>query len=260
MVKTKTALKDRQSSARHLSRDIETLANRGRCYRPDEWLYFLCQDVLAGFGRRLQQPWDEERQEALYALSSLYGNLVGEHPWKDILGPTYMELGSSGQQRWLGQYFTPQTVASCMAEMQLADAELDAHLHSKTRIRVMEPACGSGVMLLAACDGVQRHHGVSALQQFALTAIDLDCLCAEMTATQLLANATLHGALGEVHVYQGNALTHADMHVIVSLAWPPMDEGGLLENLTVPSCPMPIGVNAIPAASAIRVGEQLSLF
>ncbi|WP_295401552.1 N-6 DNA methylase [uncultured Thiocystis sp.] len=204
----KAVHKDRQSPARLLAREIETLANRGRRDRPDEWLHFLCQDVLAGFGRRLQQPWDEERQEALYALSSLYGKLVAEHPWTDILGPTDMELGSSGQQRWLGQYFTPQTVASCMAEMQFVG--LDDRLNDVRLIRVMEPICGSGVMRLAACDGVQRHHGVCALQRFALTAIDVDHLCAAMTATQLLANATFHGALGEVHVYQGDALTHED--------------------------------------------------
>ncbi|MBK1717196.1 hypothetical protein [Thiocystis violacea] len=55
--------------ARALAREFETLANRGRRYRPDEWLSVLCQDVLAGFGRRLDQPWDEERRERLFPLA-----------------------------------------------------------------------------------------------------------------------------------------------------------------------------------------------
>ena len=55
-----------EQPARLLSRAIETLAARGRHDRPDEWLRWLCQDVLAGFGRRLQQPWDAARHEALY--------------------------------------------------------------------------------------------------------------------------------------------------------------------------------------------------
>ncbi|WP_295401553.1 hypothetical protein [uncultured Thiocystis sp.] len=39
-----------------------------------------------------------------------------------------------------------------------------------------------------------------------------------------------------------------------------LDHDDPLEDQAMPSGPMPIGVNAIPAASAVRVGEQRSLF
>ncbi|MBK1720111.1 N-6 DNA methylase [Thiocystis violacea] len=244
--------------ARVLSRAIETLAARGRHDRPDEWLRCLCQDVLAGFGRRLAQPWDEARHEALHALSALYGKLVGDHPWTDILGSVYMEFGSRGQHRWLGQYFTPQTVATCMAEMQLTG--LEDRLSENELIRVLEPTSGSGVMLLAMCECLQRRHGVAALRRFAFTAIDLDRLCAEMTATQLLANAAFHGEPGELHVYHGNALTHATLEIVVSFARSPafIDR---LDDPTIPPDPRPTCPTPSPAmAFAVAVGEQMSLF
>ncbi len=43
---------------------------------------------------------------AIEKLASDGRKLVCEHPWQDILGPAYMELGSHGQRQWLGQYFT----------------------------------------------------------------------------------------------------------------------------------------------------------
>ena len=192
--------------ARALAREIETLASRGRHYRPDEWLSFLCQDVLAGFGRRLERPWDDDRQARIGQLARGYGALVAEHPWTDLLGAVYMELSSRSQQRWLGQFFTPPPVAVCMAELQLAD--LDARLaEHDTLIWVLEPAAGSGVMLLSLCQVVHKRHGRLALSRLSLTAVDLDPLCAAMTATQLLANAVLHGPLGELQVYHGNSLS-----------------------------------------------------
>jgi hypothetical protein len=85
--------------ARRLAGEIERLAGNGR-YRGDEWLRWLTQDVLAGFGKRLDKPWDAYQHERLFMLSGLYAQLVAANPWQDILGPTYMELGSHGQRGW----------------------------------------------------------------------------------------------------------------------------------------------------------------
>jgi hypothetical protein len=189
---------------RDLAGQIERLAADGQ-YRPDEWLRFLTMDVLAGFGKRLEQPWDAYRQERLYALTKRYRQLVAENPWRDILGGAYMDISSHGQQRWLGQYFTPPAVADCIAQLTLHDLDLGA-IPASRLINIMEPAAGAGVMLLAACGVVATTHGAAALRRFSFTAIDLDVVCAQMTACQLLANGVLHGALGELLVYRGNAL------------------------------------------------------
>jgi hypothetical protein len=41
--------------ARDLASEIERLSRDGR-HRPDEWLRFLVEDILAGFGKRLKTP------------------------------------------------------------------------------------------------------------------------------------------------------------------------------------------------------------
>ncbi|NEX19858.1 N-6 DNA methylase [Thiorhodococcus mannitoliphagus] len=244
--------------ARVLARELETLANRGHRYRPDEWLTFLCQDVLAGFGRRLAQPWDEERHERLFQLSRTYAALVAEHPWTDLLGAVYMELSSRGQQRWLGQFFTPPAVASCMAELQLADLD-DRLTTDGTLIRVLEPAAGSGVMLLALCQVVLKRHGRAALNRLSLTAVDLDPLCAAMTATQLLANAVLHGSLGELRVDHGNSLSGELFETLVAVRLE--SQWGDPDALPVVATPVPeVTTTCSSPALAGCWGEQLSLF
>ncbi|NEV62339.1 N-6 DNA methylase [Thiorhodococcus minor] len=246
------------SPARALARELETFANRGRRYRPDEWLTFLCQDVLAGFGRRLDQPWDEERRERLFQLSRTYASLVAEHPWTDLLGSVYMELSSRGQQRWLGQFFTPPAVATCMAELQLADLN-DRLSAGDTLIRVLEPAAGSGVMLLALCQVVLKRHGRTALSRLSLTAVDLDPLCAAMTATQLLANAVVHGPLGELRVDHGNALTGELFETLVAVRSAPQRDDSELVPVAPIRPPESPTASSSPAPAACW-GEQLSLF
>ncbi|MBK1717197.1 SAM-dependent DNA methyltransferase [Thiocystis violacea] len=183
-----------------------------------------------------------------------------EHPWTDRLGAVYMELSSRGQQRWLGQFFTPPTVAAGMAERQLADLD-DRLAADGTLIRVLEPAAGSGVRLLALCQVVLKRHGRAALGRLSLTAVDLDPLCAAMTATQLLSNAVLHGPLGELRVDHGNSLSGEWFETLVAVRFE--SERGDSEALPAESIrrPEPTTASSSPApAPAAGWGEPLSLF
>jgi hypothetical protein len=243
--------------ARALAGLIETLARRGD-HRPDEWLRFLTMDVLAGFGERLETPWDERRHTALFELSGLYGRLVAENPWRDILGAVYMELSAHGQRKWMGQYFTPQSVADFMAEINTGD--LDPAAHPKDRfITVLEPTSGAGILLLSVCNTIAIKHGSDALRRLSLTAIDLDPLCARMTACQLLANAAMHGPLGEILVYRGNSLGNpADLEVITHrLAAPPCIAG---RPEPLPEVLPALAPQRLAAVTAAIESRQLSLF
>ncbi len=243
--------------ARALAGLIETLARRGD-HRPDEWLRVLTMDVLAGFGERLETPWDERRHAALFKLSGCYGRLVAEHPWRDILGAVYMALSTHGQRNWMGQYFTPQSIADVMAEINTM--EMDPTAHPKDRfIRVLEPASGAGMMLLSVCKTIAMKHGVQALRRLSLTAIDLDPLCARMTACQLLANAALHGPLGEILVYRGNSLGNpADLEVVTHrLAAPPSVDG---KPEPIPEVLPALAPQRLAAVTAATESRQLSLF
>jgi len=268
LVLQETTLNQRENPARQLAGAIEKLAADGRHYRPDEWLRFLTQDVLAGFGKRLEVPWDEARHAKLSELTQLYAKLVCEHPWHDILGPAYMELGSHGQRQWLAQYFTPQPIAGAMARMTMCDLDLAAFEDGRL-IRVMEPSAGSGVMMLATCEAIVADHGADALSRFSFSAIDLDPLCTLMTACQLLANAFIHGTIGELVVYQGNALgPDSDLDVVVHM---------VAASQVVPRAtpiqedqPRPVAVPVLPAKAPERIaaireavvasGQQMNLF
>jgi hypothetical protein len=243
--------------ARALTGLIETFARRGD-HRPDEWLRFLTMDVLAGFGEPLETPWDAQRHAALFELSGLYGRLVAENPWRDILGAVYMELSAHGQRKWMGQYFTPQSVADFMAEINTGD--LDPAAHPKDRfVTILEPTSGAGILLLSVCNTVAMKHGVEALRRLSLTAIDLDPLCARMTACQLLANAALHGPLGEILVYRGNSLGNpADLEVVTHRLAAPRRVGGSPE--PIPEVLPARAPQRLAAVTAATESRQLSLF
>ena len=244
--------------ARDLSGEIERLSRDGR-HRPDEWLRFLVEDVLAGFGKRLETPWSEYHRECLFRLSGRYARLVAENPWRDILGGTYMELASHGQKQWLGQFFTPHAVASLTAEMSFHDLDLERHPNDRF-VTVLEPAAGAGAMLLGAARVIAVRYGADALRRFSFTAVDLDGLCAGMTACQLLANATFHGALGEVVVYHGNSLGPvADLDVVIQrVAIPDPERQAEPKPLVLPAM-TPKRMAAIEAAVRTRsAGQQLS--
>lgn len=80
-------------------------------------------------------------------------------PFRDLLGPVYMEIGHKIDRQANGEFFTPHEVSALMAELALgpdpraafpSDAPLDVH----------EPAGGTGGMLLAFVETLVRR-GVS---------------------------------------------------------------------------------------------------
>jgi hypothetical protein len=182
-----------------------------------------------------------------------------------------MDLGSHGQKKWLGQFFTPQTVADCIAQITFHDLDLDDEPANRF-IRVMEPASGAGVMLLAACQTVVAEHRADALRRFSFTAVDLDGLCAGMTACQLLANGTMHGAIGELVVYQGNVLgPDSELDVVVHMVAAPGAQEAAHRAGETPVAAVPARIiEVLPAKAperiaairqaAVAAGPQMSLF
>ncbi|WOB74341.1 N-6 DNA methylase [Achromobacter xylosoxidans] len=117
----------------------------------------------------------------------------------DVLGSTFMmlDMGNAGA----GQFFTPYEVSRLMGGMMMGDAQAlvdkaDAHGF----IRVLEPACGAGGMLIAAAHAL-RDAGLNYQLCMHATAIDIDQRCVHMTFIQL---ALLHVPALVIH---GNGLT-----------------------------------------------------
>ncbi len=107
--------------------------------------------------------------------------LEAERSYYDVLGPVYMRLGQSEPR--LGQFFTPWPVAVMMARLNIGTV-----LPEIRPISILDPCCGSGVMLMAACE-VARSLGLDPRRDLALYGQDIDLVCVKMAR----ANFWLHG-------------------------------------------------------------------
>ncbi|MCG8483565.1 MAG: N-6 DNA methylase [Clostridia bacterium] len=143
----------------HYKKLAKTLTPLGRKYDLAKAFNDLLTVGICSFHRtniqsRLQEK--DEANEALYmdtikpyekddlntfgtALGILQLNVL-DNPYSDILGDFYMEYITKGEN---GQYFTPDHICELMARMQLGDQEENGK-------RILDPACGSGRMLLSA--------------------------------------------------------------------------------------------------------------
>ena len=98
----------------------------------------------------------------------------------DFLGVAATEIGAlSGGA---GQFFTPYSVARCMAEISLTD--VGKTIEEKGYITLNEPAAGAGGMVLAAAD-VMEQQGFSPALHMRVVAQDISQLCFHMCFIQL---------------------------------------------------------------------------
>lgn len=223
-------------------------------YTPDQYFSWLLDDCLAAIGKRIEDIPPEKAREGIFELAELYAKVVQETaPFTDVLGETYQELASNGHKKHLGQYFTPMPVAKMMALMTSGDS---IQPDDNRLIRVVDPASGSGVMLLAFADVVAERAGnVEALKHYSFTGIDLDRVCARMAPLQLIANGLYHGAqYGELCFFRGNALGDpADLDVVLHAT-----RSDLPPEAVVPA-KHPARVEALREVVKAK-SEQLSLF
>ena len=88
---------------------------------------------------------------------------------EDVLGELYMEWNMSNKYR--GQFFTPKHVASMMA-----------HIVAPTGGNILDPCCGSGVMLVEAIKTMTNEQ----LDNACICGQDIDLSCVKMCALNLL--------------------------------------------------------------------------
>lgn len=213
------------------------LLRSDRQYGAHDWFRWMLEDVLADLtGERKTDPPPEGVIDNLRELSGLYAKCVIEAPpFTDVLGSLYMSMASHGSKKHFGHYFTPAPVAELAAQVQnlATEPRSDGGLW-----RVLDPAVGSGVMLLAVVRLLHRRDPESLLW-WSFTGVDIDRYCALMCACNLATNAFIHQcALGEIVVYRGNSLgplTKDDLSLVLYGVADP-DRAAVREPL-VPSAP-----------------------
>ncbi len=125
------------------------------------------------------------KEMASSLFSKLLGALIlemeeryGESGGNDVLGEFY-ELNFC--RKGAGQFFTPWPICEMMSHCVGNGPEPE---HGR-RIRVLDPTCGSGRMLMASAKtfGTDREY----------YGIDIDHTCVKMTALNLFLNGVFHG-------------------------------------------------------------------
>ncbi|MEQ8548746.1 MAG: N-6 DNA methylase [Cyclobacteriaceae bacterium] len=114
------------------------------------------------------------------------GGTPAHNQWFDSLGTFYEMLRSNYKASKLGQFFTPESLCSVMAQITMIDAKArDANLE-KENFKILDPCCGSGRLPLAM-------NAIEPGKHF-FVCQDIDFMCVKMTALNML----IHGMEGQV--------------------------------------------------------------
>jgi hypothetical protein len=113
----------------------------------------------------------------------------------DVLGAIYMMLDLGNDRS--GQFFTPAEISKLMARLLVGDG---SDVRERGFLRLNEPACGAGGMVIAYADALQSA-GLNYQDSMHAICVDVDVRCVYMTYLQL---ALLHIPAIVVH---GNALS-----------------------------------------------------
>lgn len=141
--------------------DAAELANRDLLAAVRALAFSLDGNVLRGV---------DYKNLAAEELGSVYESLLELHPRINAAAPSF-ELATAGghERRTTGSYYTPESLVQCLLdsalepviEERLAEAGLQAAsgggAEALLRLRIVDPACGSGHFLIAAAHRMARH-------------------------------------------------------------------------------------------------------
>jgi hypothetical protein len=146
---------------------------------------------------RIMKNYNENEREYFAKMFTELVLELEQHKFADVLGELYMDLNLSS--KWKGQFFTPYHISSLMAKVS-SPVDLADEINKKGYYIVNDPACGSGVMLIAFAEHCYDE-GVNFQASVWFVAQDVDPVVAHMCYIQM----SLLGMPGVVIV--GNTLT-----------------------------------------------------
>ncbi len=137
--------------------------------------------------------------ERIGEIAGGYGEWAGK-VGADVLGQVYEQFlaeGSGRRRKAAGIYYTPVEVTRRLVEQTLGARCAGSPVEALEGIRVIDPACGSGAFLLAACDylverrlavepGVDRAAVTRAVVGRNIFGVDLDEYAIEITRRSLV--------------------------------------------------------------------------
>lgn len=149
------------------------------------WAFLEAVNNPQGFKECLDKYSSEEGAE-FARLFGVYMDAVGEMAFRDILGDLFMRLNMHAARN--GQVFTPWDVAEMMARMQFSREHFEGLVREKGVVSVIDPAVGSGALLLAFAKVVHDELGRWGVNRLRLYGTDIDVRCVLMCRIQLRMN------------------------------------------------------------------------
>jgi hypothetical protein len=128
---------------------------------------------------RIVEGYKPDDQLRFLKLLGLIVTILDSEP-RDILGPLYMELEIANKDA--GQFFTPPELSELMARINFG--ETLSILEDQPFIKLAEPACGAGGMVLS-CVKVLIEKGHNPSKKLWVQCIDVDRVAALMCFVQL---------------------------------------------------------------------------
>ena len=156
-----------------------------RTWLEGTWAFLEAADNPHGFRECLDRYSYDEGVE-FGRLLAVYTDAVEEMPFRDILGDLFMRLDLNAAKN--GQVFTPWDVAEMMARMQFSREHFEGLVREKGVVSVVDPAVGSGALLLAFAKVVHDEMGRWGVNRLRLYGTDIDVRCVLMCRIQLRMN------------------------------------------------------------------------
>lgn len=164
------------------------LISRGvKGYHDREFFRFWLQAVwafLSGDTELYQKElgqYNVDEGKLLGKMFNLYVEAAEVFQFQDILGELFQEIDSASVRA--GQFFTPWPLALINAQVTFDEKTFD-----QDTVTVHDPACGSGIMLLAFASITYERLGVLGLNKLRLSGQDIDNRCILMSKIQLRIN------------------------------------------------------------------------
>lgn len=101
----------------------------------------------------------------------------------DYLGKLYMFSETSNSKA--GQFFTPYHVSKACAEACIDEKTVNEYIEKDKIIKLNEPACGAGGMIIAAIDILYNRYKLNYSRNVFVECSDVDQRCVHMTYLQL---------------------------------------------------------------------------
>lgn len=191
------AAKIKASSPEEHRKNLIRLLN-ANSHRHHLWDVFadFCEMGALAFSNSVDLAQYEEREKRYLSIVKKYEpsevqrfsqmlaelTMAMEYGPDDVLGKVFGELDLGNSAR--GQFFTPYEVCTLMARQLVGDgADLRATIEDRGFIRVSEPACGAGAMVIAMAD-VLHADGINYQQSLHVCAQDIDSRAVHMAYLQ----------------------------------------------------------------------------